>query len=596
MHDIDEQKGNNAEAGLPSTEVNNAQPNKPAKSRTALTVLKVCGILLLIVLVVAILLNSLLSLFKKGYYTTFGKYRLFAVVTDSMEPVIGKGSMIVDRVPASADEIQVGDVISFEVHTTNGVAVYTHRLVRIEEADGTHYYITRGDNAGGEDSFRTVYSDIVGVYTGKKCPVIGSVLGFLQSVQGVITLIVILFIIIVMWSVLSYINYYEKRRALNISALKKGGDILACVNLRYDNINEITAVLDILSMITEENLTRDERQIVEARLREFIGAANIELPQTPETAAILDSLPAPDTPSSLVAALAAGATLRQAEDGQTLVLTTISGEKSMLLTPVQTADGIILCQQGVRLRSDIAPNIEEIGMTSMPGNPEFFEGQPLEKKVIYPELPQPDQKFGAEMLSPHSGASSGDEDVRIAAALAAPMPVGASGNLPEPVPEQSAELVTTQSAELMVAAPKQPALPKKPRTPRPSTLAKKAFAKYREFASQLELRQAEQLRTLLNDTETLTPDEKQLVAEYKAAHPKKKRAPRTPEQRAAAKEAAERRKQAEEAFVNSLSKKDREIYLTEQKLAKARTAAIRKLQRIANDRKLLGKIDDTPTE
>lgn len=607
MLEAEEQQGNDVAAELPPSETKPSEPGKRKKPRTALKVLRIVSVLLLIVLVVAIMLNALLSIFKKGYYTTFGKYRLFAVVTDSMEPTVGKGCMIVDKKPTSAADVTVDSVITFEVHTSSGVTLFTHRVIRIEEADGTQYYITRGDNAAGEDPYRTVYSDIVGIYTGKKCPVLGSVLGFLQSVQGVITLIVMLFIIIIMWCVLSFMRYYENRRKLDMAALKKSGELLACVNLRYDNINEITAVMDVLTMIgDEENLTRDERDVVQSRLREFIGAATIELPQGPETAAILDSLPAPDTPSSLVAALAAGATLRQAEDGQTLVLTTISGEKSMLLTPVQTADGIILCQQGVRLRSDIAPNIEEIGETSMPGNPEFFEGQPLEKKVVYPELPQPDKKFGAEMLAPNAAASADDPSL-IAAAIAAPMPVGASGNLPEPVAQskeiaaaqpaelaevQSAELVTTQTAELVATGEPKTALPKKPRQPRPSTLARKAFAKYREFASQLELRQAEQLRSLLNDTETLTPDEKTLVAEYKAAHPKKKRPPRTPEQRAAAREAAERRKQAEEAFVNSLNKKDREIYLTEQKLAKARAAAIRKLRRIANDRKLLEKMDD----
>ena len=51
---------------------------------------------------------------------------------------------------------------------------------------------------------------------------------------------------------------------------------------------------------------------------------------------------------ALVAALSTGATLRQAEDGQTLVLTTTSGDKNIMLTPVQTQDGVILCQQGVR--------------------------------------------------------------------------------------------------------------------------------------------------------------------------------------------------------------------------------------------------------
>ncbi len=109
----------------------------------------------------------------------------------------------------------------------------------------------------------------------------------------------------------------------------------------------------------------------------------------------------------------------------------------------------------------------------------------------------------------------------------------------------------------------------------------------------LELRQAEQLSSLLNEAAPLTYDEQLKVAEYKAAHkkPKKPKKPQTAEQKAAAKEAAERRRVAQEAFLNALSAEDRELYETEQKLAKSRSAAIRRLKRIAADRKLLDKLD-----
>ena len=108
------------------------------------------------------------------------------------------------------------------------------------------------------------------------------------------------------------------------------------------------------------------------------------------------------------------------------------------------------------------------------------------------------------------------------------------------------------------------------------------------------MRLAELLRKLMNETSPLTDDEKARIAEYKAANKKEKkpRTPRTPEQRAAAKAAAERRKAEHEAFLNSLTPTDRELYETEQKLNKARAATIKHLRGIANDRKLLEKLDD----
>ena len=373
-----------------------ASKTQTPKKSIAATVFKTGGVVILLILLVALLVNAMLSIFKERYYPTFGRYRLFAIVTDSMSPAIPEGNMIVGRVPKSPDEIFAGEngsVITFEVRDRDGgITLFTHRVVEIT-ADGV--YITKGDNAPEKDKFKTRFEDIVGVYTGDRCGFFGYLFGFLHSAQGVICMLLIMFVIVLAWIVLYYVRRTEERRKLAISALKKGEQSLSSVNLRYDNIHEITAVMDVLSMVTDEPRSRADAKVVRERLQAFINAENIELPQTPETAAILDSLPAPDTPGSLAAALAAGATLRQAEDGQTLVLTTVTGGRNILLTPVQTSSGIVLYQQGVHMRSEIAPNIEDVGIMSMPGNPEFFEGQPLERQVAYPGLPQPKGTFGA---------------------------------------------------------------------------------------------------------------------------------------------------------------------------------------------------------
>ncbi|MDE6201462.1 MAG: hypothetical protein K2M47_06270, partial [Clostridiales bacterium] len=73
---------------------------------------------------------------------------------------------------------------------------------------------------------------------------------------------------------------------------------------------------------------------------------------------------------------------------------------------------------------------------------------------------------------------------------------------------------------------------------------------------------------------------------------KRTRKPLTEEQKAKRKAAAERRKQAKEDFLNSLTPEDRELVLSERKLAKSREKSIRKLRRIEEDRKLLNKIDE----
>lgn len=600
--------GNAAEKNANNGGAQNLAP-KTKKNRlwrffvTSFTAILVVALLLLIV-------NALLSMFKDDYYTTIGEYRLFSIVSDSMEPTIPKGSMIVSEKPTNVDSIKGesksgakdGTIITFKQKASNGeVILQTHRVVSVsKEENGVTRFTTRGDNAGGNDSFRPTWSDVVGIYTGRKCGFFGSLFGFFQSSIGVSVLIFAAFVLTISCVMWRYVNTTEARKRLERAAIKKSNETLSTVNLRYDNISEITAVMDVLGMVAEDPRNYAENKEIVARLTEFINASSFELPQSPELAAILDTMPPPDTPSSLAAALSTGATLRQAEDGQTLILTTMSGNKHILLTPVQTSDGIILCQQGVRIKADISPNIEEIGITSIPTAPQFFEGQPLEKNIVYPELPQPDLRLGPEALL---GGASSETAQRLqqlqqsGAMLSMPMAAQphvralgsasalATGNAAAPASESESAGQRLSAADEMI---KNAALMRIR-----NDSARMAYAQYREASARVELKQTEQLQSLLSAAAPLSYDEQLKVAEYKAVHAKAKkpRPPKTPEQRNKEKQAAERRKIAKQAFLDALTPEDRELYLTEQKLSKARENAIRKLKRIESDRKILQRVD-----
>ncbi|MDE6201463.1 MAG: signal peptidase I, partial [Clostridiales bacterium] len=423
-------------------ETGEAVRQQPVKKRNkVLRGFSIVGVLILVVILIALIVNALLTMFMEDYYTTFGSYRLFSIVSDSMEPTIPKGSMIVSTKPKDVGAIKAsttetskdGTVITFKAKNANGDSILlTHRVVGISvDKDGNVSFTTRGDNAKGVDGVHPTWDDVVGIYTGKKCGFFGALFGFFASALGASVLIFTLFIVTIACITWYYINKTEARKALENAALKKSATALGGVNLRYDNIHEIVAVMDVLGMVTEEPKTHAESKMVAERLNAFIRASTFELPQTPETAAILDSLPAPDTPGSLAAALSAGATLRQAEDGETLVLTTMSGGKTIMLTPVNTPDGIILCQQGVRIKTDIAPNIEAMGIASMPTVPEFFEGQPLEKNIQYPELPQPDVKIGPDVLLSGEQAQAFSRQVPTQVALGAAKQDQAAAALPE---------------------------------------------------------------------------------------------------------------------------------------------------------------------
>lgn len=457
---------------------------------------------------------------------------------------------------------------------------------------------------------------------------VNSFLSFTQTAAGLTVMIVCILLIVAVWALSRYIIRIHEKKKTVIAALQKSQDALSRINLRYDNINEVTAVLDVLSMITEKPKNKKEAEQTQARMLAFIKAENIALPQTPETAAILDSLPAPDTPGSLAAALSAGATLRQAEDGQTLVLTTISGGKNILLTPVQTADGIILCQQGARIKSELAPNLEDIGFTSMPASPEFFEGLPLEKNVEYPELPEP-HTFGPEMLSGETSVPA-----QKAGMLSSPTPTAKSGyvalgagddgkailGIAEhgtseiPAPELADKREPDRAADKQAAGERLGAdktvengdADITRQAENGDTVEARAaveIAKLRGAYSMrsadvaAELAEVRRLNALLADADPLSGEEKRRVDEFKASRKKqakkKEISPEAQEEKKQkAKLAAQKRKAEKEAFLSSLTPEDRELYVAEQKLKRSRQAAIRKLKKMEADRKLLQKMDE----
>lgn len=66
------------------------------------------------------------------------------VLTGSMEPKLPPGTLVVIR-PVSADQIGIGDIITFQLRSGEP-AVATHRVVqRIVTDDGTVSFVTKGD-------------------------------------------------------------------------------------------------------------------------------------------------------------------------------------------------------------------------------------------------------------------------------------------------------------------------------------------------------------------------------------------------------------------------------------------------------------------
>lgn len=477
-----------------------------------------------------------------------GNNKYVFVTDDAMSPNISRGDAVTVASPDTPSDVPLGAIVAFR----DGDRVLCRRVQFIAHFETETEYDVRADNDAAVT--RIKFHDIIGVYTGDRTGGVGT---FLHGVGSPVGLTITLIVCaayggLVAWYVLSVRN--SERKKLEAAALERSIKELSGVCLRYDNICEITAVLDVLEMLSDKPHTRAERKEHYARLRNFIEAHTIELPQTPETAAVLDSLPAPDNPDTLAAALRAGATLRQAEDGQTLVLTGLSGGKSILLTPIQTPDGVMLCRQGVRIRAEIAPNLEQVGVTSMPSFPEFFEGQPLEKHVAYPELPSPHEPFGPDALFSYGSERPVSTDI-----------TNAANALPTAQSYSQVREITPHNA----------------------------YNEYLALEAPKAKQQAKRLEALLKAAQPLTQSERELVAKYKKENAATEKPPKqslTPEQKAERKAKSEQKKKRKEEFINSLSAEDKAKFEAEQNLKKVRAAAIRKLKKAEADRKILEKI------
>lgn len=80
-------------------------------------------------------------------------YKPVIILSDSMKPVYGRGSLVVVRTAYDPMDIEIGDIIQYK-HKQNGSAI-THRVVDIQQngnGSGERVFITKGDNNQSKDA------------------------------------------------------------------------------------------------------------------------------------------------------------------------------------------------------------------------------------------------------------------------------------------------------------------------------------------------------------------------------------------------------------------------------------------------------------
>lgn len=172
-----------------------------------------------IILTPILLIN--LTLIAKSYINrdevpSVGGYLPLIVLTDSMYPAIESGDLIICHT-ADAQEIKVGDVISFFDPAGNGTSIVTHRVLEIVQEDGTIKFRTKGDYNNTEDKMLVPGDSLVGVYK-SRIGGAGNIAMFMQSTTGLIVCVVFPIIALVGYDVVRR-RIYEKKKDDDTAAL-----------------------------------------------------------------------------------------------------------------------------------------------------------------------------------------------------------------------------------------------------------------------------------------------------------------------------------------------------------------------------------------
>lgn len=100
---------------------------------------------------------------------------------------------IIEVEKVKEENINQYDIIAFK--NDKGQTII-HRIKEIDTSGPVTRYVTRGDANNANDTYRPVFEDVIGRYTGFKVNSIGVLVLFMQSNSGIVTMVGVFYILI----------------------------------------------------------------------------------------------------------------------------------------------------------------------------------------------------------------------------------------------------------------------------------------------------------------------------------------------------------------------------------------------------------------
>ena len=193
----------------------------PARFRDK--ILTAAGIVLCVILAPVLVMNCVMivrSYTQPDRVPSFGGYCPFIVLTDSMDPGIQSGDLVIDRVVTDAGVIREGDVISFFDPASAGQSVVTHRVTAVVSGSDGVAFRTRGDANNAEDKAVIPAANVVGLYT-RRIRGAGNVVMFMQSTPGLLVCVALPLVLLVGYDLLRRRRYDLTREADTAALLRE---------------------------------------------------------------------------------------------------------------------------------------------------------------------------------------------------------------------------------------------------------------------------------------------------------------------------------------------------------------------------------------
>ena len=189
------------------------------KSSVTHRIFTVLGIVLCVILIPILIMNVMLivkSYTNKDEVPSLGGYTPMIVLTGSMEDVIMSGDVILAK-STPAEDVKVGDIITFFDPASKTDSVLTHRVVEITEIDGELAFRTKGDANNTEDKDLAPAKNLIGVYQ-LRIPGLGNVAMFMQTTPGLIVCVGVPLLLLIAYDVIRR-RRYDKANKKDTDAL-----------------------------------------------------------------------------------------------------------------------------------------------------------------------------------------------------------------------------------------------------------------------------------------------------------------------------------------------------------------------------------------